>query len=59
MVSTFLNGRSMVVDVDGARSSPVPCFPVCPMVLYLHHFFFYVCQLSVRTYSSFEISFLC
>jgi hypothetical protein len=57
MVSTFLNGRSMVVDVDGARSSPRAFFPVCPRVLYLHHVFFYVCQLSVRTYSSFEISF--
>jgi hypothetical protein len=47
MVSTFLNGRSMVVDADSARSYP------------LHHFFFYVCQLSVRTYPSLEISFLC
>jgi hypothetical protein len=33
MVSTFLNGRSMVVDVDGARLSPVPCIAVCPRVL--------------------------
>jgi hypothetical protein len=45
MVSTFLNGRSMVPDRPPCLVSPL--------------FFFYVCQLSVRTYSSFEISFLC
>jgi hypothetical protein len=39
MKSTFLNGSSKVVDVDGARSSPPAFFPVCPRVLYLHHFF--------------------
>jgi hypothetical protein len=30
MVSTFLNGRSMVVDVDGARSSPRALFSGVP-----------------------------
>jgi hypothetical protein len=41
MVSTFLNVRSMVVDVDGTRSSPRAfCFPVCPMVLFFTTFCF-------------------
>jgi hypothetical protein len=59
-VSTFLNGRSMVVDVDVTNSSS-PClvFRCAPGFCTVTTFFSYVSQLSIRTYSSFEISFLC
>jgi hypothetical protein len=55
MVSTFLNGRSMLVDVDSARSSPRALFSGVLHGYVQSPLFFYVCQLSVRTYSPFEI----
>jgi hypothetical protein len=55
MVSSFLTDWSMVVEVDGQKSSSRALFSGVPQrSVPLHLFFIYICQLSVWTNSSLD-----
>jgi hypothetical protein len=55
MVSSFLTDRSMVVEMNGQKSSSRALFSGVPQrSVPLHLFFIYICQLSVWTNSSLD-----